>query len=42
MLNYRIIAKAIGGLLLLEAALMGVCFGVGLSYGENDLQDYLA
>lgn len=42
MLNYRIIAKAIGGLVLLESALMGVCFSVGISYGENDLQDFLA
>lgn len=41
MLNFRIISKAIGGLLLLEGALMGVCFAVGLYYGETDWQDYL-
>ena len=41
MLNYRIIAKAIGGLLLLEAALMGVSFLVGIYYGETSLQQHL-
>lgn len=42
MLNLRIISKAIGGLLLLEGALMGACFAVGLHYGENTLTDCLA
>lgn len=42
MLNFRIISKAIGGLLILEGALMGVCFAVGLNYGENSLNDCLS
>lgn len=42
MLNFRIISKAIGGLLLLEGALMGVCFAVGCSYGETSPRDYMA
>lgn len=42
MLNYRIIAKAIGGLVLLEGALMAVCFGVGCYYGENSVHDITA
>lgn len=42
MLNYRIIAKAIGGLLVLEGALMGVCYGVGYYYGERSSDDCMA
>lgn len=42
MLNYRIISKAIGGLVVLEGLLMGICFAVGLSYGENTMHDYIA
>lgn len=41
MLNFRIISKAIGGLLLLESALMGVCLGVGLYYGETPVEAFL-
>lgn len=35
MLNFRIISKAIGGLVLLEGILMGACMAVGLYYGET-------
>lgn len=35
MINYRIIARALGGLMLLEALLLLACLGVGLSFGEN-------
>lgn len=35
MINYRIIAQVFGGLLLLEALLLGSCWGVGLFYGET-------
>lgn len=41
MLNFRIISKAIGGLLLLESSLMGVCLGVGLYYGETPVEAFL-
>ena len=34
MINKRIIAKAVGGLLALESALMMVCFAVSLYFGE--------
>ena len=42
MLNYRIIAKAIGGLLILESALMAVCCTVGYMYGEDSPSQLLA
>ncbi len=35
MINLRIIAKALGGLILLEAFLMGICLGVSLLYCEG-------
>ena len=34
MINKRIIAKAVGGLLALESALMMVCFAISLYFGE--------
>ena len=34
MINKRIIAKAVGGLLALESALMMVCLAVSLYFGE--------
>ena len=42
MLNFRIISKAIGGLLILESALMAICCGVGCCYGENSMHDLTA
>lgn len=41
MLNYRIIAKALGGLLWLEALLFGICLLVGRWYGETDTSVWL-
>lgn len=35
MINYRIIAQVFGGLLLLEALLLGSCWGVGFLYEET-------
>lgn len=37
MINYGIIAKALGGLLFLEALLLGLCWVVGLYYNEAGL-----
>lgn len=34
MLNIPIIYKALGTLLLLEALLLGLCFGMGFYFGE--------
>lgn len=42
MLNFRIISKAIGGLLVLEGLLMSVCFAVGCHYGETSLKECFA
>ncbi len=36
MLNYPILSKALGTLLLLEAVLLGVCFGMGYTFRETD------
>ena len=41
MLNYRIIAKALGGLLWLEALLLGLCLLVGQWYGETNTSVWL-
>lgn len=41
MLNYRIISRAVGGLIMLEAALMAISFGVGCLYGETLYYDYV-
>mgnify|MGYP001680677225 CR=1 FL=1 len=35
MLNLRIIARALSGLILLEAALMALCYGLSFYYEEN-------
>lgn len=42
MINYKIIARAIGGLLMLEGLLMLICFIVGFCYGERSFRDFLA
>lgn len=36
MINFRMIYKVLGTLLLIEAALLLVCLGVSVCYGEND------
>ena len=41
MLNYRIIAKALGGLLWLEALLFGLCLLVGQWYRETNTSVWL-
>lgn len=41
MLNYRIIAKALGGLLWLEALLLGLCLLVGQWYRETNTSVWL-
>ena len=41
MVNYRMIAKIIGQLLLLESLLMFVCLGVAVGYGEDDVLAFL-
>lgn len=42
MLNYRIIARAFAGLIGLEAALLLICWLVGIGYGEQHHSTWLA
>lgn len=42
MINFKIIARAIGGLLILEALLMLICFIVGIYFDERSLRDIIA
>lgn len=36
MINFKIIEKVLGSLLILEAFMMGVCWGIALYFGEED------
>lgn len=41
MINFRIIARALGGLLLLESFLLLICLVIGLSFGESAVFPWL-
>lgn len=36
MINFKMVSKALGSLLFIEALLLSVCLGVGILYGETD------
>lgn len=36
MINFKMVSKALGSLLFIEALLLSVCLGVGIFYGETD------
>ena len=41
MLHLRIIARALSGLILLEAVLMGLCYALSFYYGESAHRTWL-
>ena len=41
MLNLRIVAHALSGLILLEAVLMGLCYALSFYYGESAHRTWL-
>ena len=41
MLNLRIVARALSGLILLEAVLMGLCYALSFYYGESAHRTWL-
>ena len=41
MVNYHLVSKIIGQLLLLECVIMMLCWGVSVGYGEDDSMPFL-
>ena len=41
MVNYRILSKIIGQLLVIEALMMMACLGTAFFYGEDDVLSFL-
>ncbi len=41
MINWNMVSKIMGALLFIEAALMSICLGIAVGYGENDVPAFI-